>query len=500
MKAELKSLMNGCEQWLKNFKNLEDKATYKAKAVQYVEIVKICRAYLEKEDTAISTTKEKEELFPYVDALFFRCVELVKKYTLTIKGDTGFVLKKDGSILGDNTYTYIMEGYDQAEYEESDALTIYKEYEIFKTETTARELELTLVFETADQVYVETKKVIIPAFTSTYEINIDVKWLPKRKVDANDPEADRFIRENYDTLLDKGMRSFRDVMQSYLVGFKTDLLKVTSAYTTAYENYTKTVKAAKDVEELRDQWIANAWSIAGGGVLSWLSSANHVLGVIQSITKITEKAKLDEIENVLEDVTQTVLDKAATTGSRASAISEFKLNSPLSFQNNLEKKGINVLDKTLNIINAFLIIVERKKSELTDKSQMHISLDIEKEWELFQQIYSSFLDMESTLTKLWSKEFQISTSLAEDLELLLWAQWIATQKTQKKVRTTRGGGKGGWYEPVGLPLENPIIERFSTLGLLDKLGIDLVTLEWSWDDEYEILRNWAKGFKPMQLF
>ena len=108
--------------------------------------------------------------------------------------------------------------------------------------------------------------------------------------------------------------------------------------------------------------------------------------------------------------------------------------------------------------------------------------------------------MEATLTNLWSKTFQISSSLANDLELLLWAKWISIQKTHKKVRSARGGGKGGWYEPLGLPLEEPIRECFSRLGLLNKLGIDFVTFEYSWDDEYEVLRKWAKGYKPKQLF
>lgn len=502
MKAELKNLMNDCKRWVKEFKNSENKIAYKEKYNQYVEIIRVCKTYLEIEDTKVSRIIEKEEVFSHSDKLFFRCIDLIRKFTITVEGDEGFVFKKNGSTVTDKNkdYTYVMEGYDIAEYEESDTVTIFKKYDVWETESLAKEIEVTILFETEDQVYAETKKIIIPPLVSTYEIIINIKWLPKLKINRNDPMAVYQLSSDYDYLSGKTMLNFIDTMQSYLTVFKGDILSVTTAYTTAYENYTNAIEKAKEAEELKAQWIANAWSIAGGGFLSWLSSTNKVLNLIKRVTKIKDKKTLDEIENVLEDITQTVLDKAATTGSTPSAIAEFQLNSPLSFQNELEKKGVTILSETLNAVKDLYSVAEGKKSDLDNKAKAGIFVDLEIEWELFQKIYASFLDMEIILTDLWSITFQIRPSLATNLELLLWAKWISIQKTHKKVRSARGGGKGGWSESIGLPLEKPIIECLSRLGLLDKLGIDFATLDYSWDDEYEILRKWAKGFNPKQLF
>ncbi|WP_052598723.1 hypothetical protein [Aureispira sp. CCB-QB1] len=502
MKTELKSLMVDCQKWLKEFKQLKNKSAHKARYLQYVEIVRTCKAYLAVETLEQKTlvTLKKEEGIPYSDKVHFRCIELVKKFTVEVKGDKGFEFRKDGRnvsnlINKDNvTYTYTMKGYDKAEYDEQDSVSICRQYSVLEMQNSARELEITITFETANQVYVDVKKVSIPPFSSSYEINVNAKWLPKLKIDVNDPDSIRYLIDNYGNLIDRVGINLIEILQHHLTETKTSLIQLTTAYTVAYDRFTKTLQAAKDAEDLKAAWIANVFSIAGCGMLSAFSSTKFLLNTLDDLLAI-DKENIESTINILEDLAQVSLDKAFTTDFNLSSAKELELDSPLSFQNDLEKKGAKLLGEVMNLTKNYMEAILKKKETLTTKKQAKI-FSLEEEWESFCKIYAGYLNLESVLSKLFDKKWNIPSSLADDLELFLWAEWIRTQQTHK---AKHNPSQEIEFDSVSLPLERPIISALSRLKLTSKLGLDFGTFE-SWYDESEILRKWAKEFQPRPLF
>ena len=210
-------------------------------------------------------------------------------------------------------------------------------------------------------------------------------------------------------------------MDSYRI-----VLNAGSAFSLAYELFTKTVEAQSNYKKDLANIAASIISIAGAGTLAWVSSAGIITANFARFSAAINK----QITNTAEDVMQVALDKGVSyVVPKMPSTAQPTAGLPDVFQNDLNRKILANYQEIRGIVakqGQVLTALHKTMAELKIEGKGNVQAEYKRYISVKASLETAYEEVRNYVTK--GPKPVNQDALAKELERDMWSQWLPSLK------------------------------------------------------------------------